>query len=296
MRTIVAQATILTTRFLLAGSAGKSCWIVLFLAPTLIHYNDQDKERSSTMGKRKATKPPPASSRKKKAPTEERKVPTDTTPLEEDKKMDEECDNAAKSEAAKKKKAKELPIDGKINVKKSKGEGLSRVLTITLLKDFEGSGESREEFDLLGLCNNSEDIYGGPASHTRRLVQKCWQKLKEKSIKSYYNYLKKHNVIPGQETATEYFAVLANKVKDGDCKMSDDNSDDDNSSYVSETESGDETEDSTPKKPTFSSPFSSPSDPKGAKYSKSSSKKAKSSSKSASSSKKSKSSKKTKSS
>jgi hypothetical protein len=81
--------------------------------------------------------------------------------------------------------------------------GLSRFQTITLLQAFEASGESRFDFDLLGLCQNNEDIYGTKGSITRRQVQKRFDAIKQRNIKGYIRYLKTLDITPGSATKLE---------------------------------------------------------------------------------------------
>jgi hypothetical protein len=94
----------------------------------------------------------------------------------------------------------------KINEESSttKKVGLSDYLTKTLVRDFEQSGDNRKDFDLLGFCNNNEDIYGPAASVLRRKVQKRFGKINARPINVYIEYLKNLGIEPGPTTLAEF--------------------------------------------------------------------------------------------
>jgi hypothetical protein len=82
--------------------------------------------------------------------------------------------------------------------------GLSLYLTKSLIRSFEESGDTRQGFDLLGFCDNNTDIYGEKASPLRRQVQYRWNKVKGRSIKAYWTYLKRIQVQAGPVTTAQF--------------------------------------------------------------------------------------------
>ena len=74
-------------------------------------------------------------------------------------------------------------------------DGLGKVLTKELLQAFESSGETREDFNLLHLCDEDPATWGSAGSHERHKVQKRWDKLKQKSIDKYVCH--KQKAFPG---------------------------------------------------------------------------------------------------
>jgi hypothetical protein len=63
-----------------------------------------------------------------------------------------------------------------------------------LLQHLEGEGQpSREDINLLSICNNSNGIYGTPASGIRRAIQRKFGKLKEKTLNQYVAVLDYYN-------------------------------------------------------------------------------------------------------
>jgi hypothetical protein len=98
-----------------------------------------------------------------------------------------------------------------MNRGKSEEKGLNEVITKQLLQDFEASGESRDTFDLLALCNSNEATYSAKGSETRRLVQRRWNHIRGKSVEAYIKYLTRKQVIPGiatQADIVKYFDSL----------------------------------------------------------------------------------------
>ena len=87
--------------------------------------------------------------------------------------------------------------------------GLSDFATAKLLAHFESTGETRHEFDLNAYLDNdaSEEIFGASGSDQRRRAQYRWKTIKEKKLKSYVKYLKKHNVQAGTRTTALYFSA-----------------------------------------------------------------------------------------
>jgi hypothetical protein len=101
--------------------------------------------------------------------------------------------------------AKENEINEESSITDGSGNigGLSLFVTKTLLQDFEASGETRLGFDLLGLCENNEDIYGTSGSVARRQVQKRFDNIKRRNINGYISYLKDLGIKPGDATRAE---------------------------------------------------------------------------------------------
>ena len=67
-----------------------------------------------------------------------------------------------------------------------------------LLKDIEESGKTRDEVNLLAVCNRKEVFYGKPGSTKRRALQRKFDDLKRRSARSYKNYIvEEYNVTPG---------------------------------------------------------------------------------------------------
>ena len=72
--------------------------------------------------------------------------------------------------------------------------------TKQLLQDFESSGKTRADINLLSLCNKKKDIYGPPGSELRRLVQRKFQTIKKKTIENYASTLDAFQVAQGLTT------------------------------------------------------------------------------------------------
>jgi hypothetical protein len=85
----------------------------------------------------------------------------------------------------------------------SRRGGLSEFITKTLLRDFEASGEDRERFDLLGFCDNNEDVYGVKGSKLRYQVQQRWNKVKRRDVGQYARYLRKVKLSLGENTKSQ---------------------------------------------------------------------------------------------
>jgi hypothetical protein len=98
------------------------------------------------------------------------------------------------------------------NENTKKGGGLSEYLTKNLLRDFEGSGETRESFDLLGFCDCNAEVYGVKGSLLRYQVQQRWNKVKRRELRSYLGYLKRLKIPPGT-TATSRLDHQSKKEK-----------------------------------------------------------------------------------
>jgi hypothetical protein len=69
-----------------------------------------------------------------------------------------------------------------------------------LLEDLENSGQSRDQCNFLSICNQYPRNYGAAGSKVRRLLQKKFQKVKEKPLDKYLSYLRLHGVNPGFQT------------------------------------------------------------------------------------------------
>ena len=95
-------------------------------------------------------------------------------------------------------------------------KGLPRFVTKQLLQDIEASGTTREEIDLLGLCNSYEDTYGISGSALRRSVQQRFSKVKGKSVTAYTKYLSGFCVTPGTATRKELLqaAMVSNNLEE----------------------------------------------------------------------------------
>ena len=117
--------------------------------------------------------------------------------------MSEQNTEQEKEGSESKEKLEEQRIVSEENSQTTNPGGLSDYLTKHLLRDFEASGDSREDFDLLAFCNNNSDIYGAPASVLRRQVQLRWGRIKFRSIKNYLRFLKKHCILPVKATLAE---------------------------------------------------------------------------------------------
>ncbi|KAL7567072.1 hypothetical protein ACA910_002796 [Epithemia clementina (nom. ined.)] len=95
----------------------------------------------------------------------------------------------------------------------AKPGGLSDLHTKLLLRDFEQSGETRQSFDLKGLCDNNTDVYGQPGSQICQQVQLCWGKIKLHSPPAHCRYLKWFEVLKGIKTEAELAAYNKRRQK-----------------------------------------------------------------------------------
>ena len=88
------------------------------------------------------------------------------------------------------------------------------LLTKELLQDIEKANKTRCKFDLLGLCNKKDSIYGAEASSKRRSIQKKFDLLKRKTPENYLKYLDKFEVSPSAALLRELReSKSGNKVK-----------------------------------------------------------------------------------
>ena len=63
---------------------------------------------------------------------------------------------------------------------------LTKKLKRALIEDIEEIGLPLKDISLVQLCDKKSHIYGGPSTETRRAIQKFFQKLKKRPIKSYH--------------------------------------------------------------------------------------------------------------
>ena len=72
-----------------------------------------------------------------------------------------------------------------------------------LLKDVEGGKHSRQETNLLDLCDNHPNFYGGSGSAERRAFQIKWGYLKFLPIQQYLKLLESNDITSGKFTLQE---------------------------------------------------------------------------------------------
>ena len=77
---------------------------------------------------------------------------------------------------------------------------LTKKLKRALIEDIEEIGLPLKDISLVQLCDKKSHIYGGPSTETRRAIQKFFQKLKKRPIKSYHKLLVDFEVTPGPNT------------------------------------------------------------------------------------------------
>jgi hypothetical protein len=142
--------------------------------------------------------------------------------------------------------------------------GIQRYHTKQLLQDLERSGIPRQEFDLLGLCNTAEQIYGFPGSDLRRQVQKRFCHIKKKSVYNYVKYLESFQVLPGRATREELTMKNVSSMtppsfkKDDDYNYRDDEEEEESGESEEEEEEREEAlsyETPPPARKTNSSPY-----------------------------------------
>jgi hypothetical protein len=78
------------------------------------------------------------------------------------------------------------------------------MITKELLQCFESKNQTREDFDLKGLCDDQPLLFGERGSDKRRLVQKRWNRIKAKTPLSYLKFLHSFpGVVLGRTTLKE---------------------------------------------------------------------------------------------
>jgi hypothetical protein len=104
---------------------------------------------------------------------------------------------------------------------------IDKPLAKELAQDIEASGKTRQEFNLLSLCEQKSYVYGAEGDQKRRYVQKTFSNLKRKSPLNYQKWLDKARVSAGEALKREIRELMGED-------------DDTSSASESQYESGDE--------------------------------------------------------